>query len=168
MKNQSGMTLVEITVATIVLSIVLLSAGTIYVAGAKELKRITEDARVQVEASLALDHMWQNLMGATGIDSPAIPLSNSNNIVVLTDDTDAVPKIKYELTGGAIKCYKKFGTPDQSEEKIANYITELKFNTPLSTETPPKRNYVTIDITAEKGRMKRSFTTGVVLRGMNP
>lgn len=168
--NRRGMTLVEIFVTTIVLSIVLLAAGTVYVSGIKELQRTMDEARAQTEAAFALDHIFLHLMGAKGITAPTPPFLSSNSIEVLTDDPNFSPSISYSLTEDTIQYKYKLGTPDETTENIAKYITGLIFAQPLPTEdgSGTIKNYVTIDITSKSGRMQRTFSTGVVLRGMNP
>lgn len=168
--NRRGMTLVEIFITTIVLSIVLLAAGTIYVSGIKELQRTMDEARAQTEAAFALDHIFLHLMGAKGITAPTPPFSSSSSITVLTDDPNFGPSISYALSGDTIQYTYKIGVVGQTTEPIAKHITSLTFQQPLTKEGSADtiQNYVTIDVTAQSGRMQRTFSTGVVLRGMNP
>lgn len=167
-KNESGMTLVEITVATIALSIVVLAAGTVYVSGVREMQRITDEARAQIEASAALDHIYKNLMGAMNIVS-----ITAHAIDVDTDNPALGPRIRYVYNATQKILYAFYGSgATWTPEKVANNITAVTFARPLQAVTAENpeaiNNYVTVEITAQKGRMQRTFSTGVVLRGMNP
>ena len=175
--NNRGMSLLEITIATLILSVVLISAGSIYIAGIREFNRSVEEARVQVEASFALDHIFLNLMGAKDIIT-----FNPSNIVVTVYDTvtSSDKKIKYALSNGnKINFYPPYsGSPGTPEVIASADSIDLTFARPLwrdSLNPPPPygtgtyvNNYVTINITVTKGRMSKTFSTGVTLRGMNP
>ena len=95
LNDKRGMSLIEITIATMILSIVLLAAGSIYISSIRELNRCMDEAAAQKEASFALDHIFLNLMGAKGL-----PTFNADNIIVTVDDSGTDKYIKYELSGG--------------------------------------------------------------------
>lgn len=168
MRNERGMTLTEVVVATIVLSIVLLLAGTIYVSGVKEMQRAVAEAAVQTQASLALDDMFLKLIGCEGLTTTVFP--SPNQIIAIPY---AGEQIKYSLnsTTHKLEFYPHSKTkPAEAPEIIANNITSLSFDRPLTAGTParPVKNYVTMTVTAEKDRMKKTFTTGVVVGNMEP
>jgi len=168
--NKTGMTLVEILVATIILGIVLLTAGTIYISSIKELARSVDEAKVQREASFALDHIFLNLLPAKDIDASIVFPSTS--IIVVTDDT-TVPKtkIKYSLSGTDLWYYPPYTTTPVNPEIIATGITSLRFDRQLFRNSDGSagtlNNYISIFVTATGDRMYESYSTGVTLRGMS-
>jgi len=163
------MSLIEITIATMILSIVLLAAGSIYISSIRELNRCMDEAAVQKEASFVLDHIFLNLMGAKGL-----PTFNANSIVVTVDDSGTDKYIKYELSGDGknVNFYPPSTTnPPTTYEVIASADTiSLTFTKSLLKDPAVPNvylnNYVTVDITVTRGRMTKTFSTGVVLRGM--
>lgn len=169
MNNKSGMTLVEILVATVILGIVLVTAGTIYISSIKELNRCMDEARVQREASFALDHIFLHLMPAQGLATAGFPSTGS--IIVVTDKNTNT-KIRYSLSGANLIYDPPYTTvsPDPAgSETIATGITALRFDRQLTDDAGAAtiKNYVTIFITAAGSRMQESYSTGVVLRGMS-
>lgn len=173
MKDEFGMTLVEIMVATIALSIVVLAAGTVYVSAVREMQRATDEARVQIEASALLDHMYANMMGATDVSRSWL-LIGVESYIISKGPGGTGPKVQYtrSLAFNIVDYYPNVDTDPLIHETIANNITFLDITYPLKTVTPdnpvPINNYAVIDVTAKKGRMQKAFSTGVVLRGMNP
>ena len=172
MRNNAGVTLIEILVASIVLSIVVLSAGTIYVSSVKEARRATDEARVQSEAAGALDHMYNNLMGATDMQ---IALVGPPAITVYRGPDGTPPTLRYvyNLPTRCIRYYPNYDTAPGTYEEIGKgSIINMSFSRPLTVVTVENpaaiNNYVVIDVTAQKGRMNKTFSTGVVLRGMEP
>jgi hypothetical protein len=182
--NKSGITLVEITIATLVLTMVFLSIGTIYVSGVKEMMRIADEIKIQTEITYALDHIWANTVDAkdtsvgTSFYDPATPNVSTLVTKIINDDPstsgqDETKYIRYNFNSGnkTIEFYPdwKSGNPGASQV-IANYTTSLKFTRPLirADNVTTIRNFIKIEITAVKGRMQRTFTTGVVLRQMEP
>jgi len=166
LKNRSGMSLVEITVATLVLSFVLLSAGSIYVSGVKEFRRAVAEARVQTDMSFVLDHIFMNLINAKGIES-----ITSNDIVVLTDVPELAPKIEYKLSGSSVIFYYKLGVTGQAQETLSDNIESISFTRPLTKNADGSggaiNNYVSIALTVAISGMRRATSTGVALRGMS-
>jgi prepilin-type N-terminal cleavage/methylation domain-containing protein len=172
MRNHSGVTLLEMLVAIIVLGIVVLSAGTIYVSSVKEAKRATDEARVQSEGAIVLDHMYNNLMGATDMD---IAIAAPPAITVYTGPDGTVPTLRYLYNVGTrcIRYFPNYDTQPGTYEEIGKgFITNLSFTRPLTTVTVDNpeaiNNYVVIEVTVQKGRMHKTFSTGIVLRGMEP
>ena len=163
LSNKRGMSLIEIVIATMMLSIVLLAAGSIYISSIRELNRCTDEAAAQKDAAFVLDHIFLNLMGATGIETLTFP---SSDIIV---DVDAAQKIKYELSGGnTVNYYPPYTVSPVNPKAIAkaDSIT-LTFNRPLTkADSSAMNNYITVDITVTKDRMTKTFSTGVTLRGM--
>jgi len=170
LRNKSGITLVEIMVATTVLSIVFLTAGTVYVSSIKELNRCVDEVKIQRQASFALDHIFLHLLPAQGIVTAVFPSSS----IVVTVDSATNTKIKYSLSGTNLIYdlpYTTANPPVGSSEIIATGITALTFDRPL-TKNPNGtgvaiNNYFTIDITATGARGQASYSTGVALRGMS-
>lgn len=167
--DKKGISLLEITIATIVLSIVVLTAGTIYVSSLRELSRCVDEARVQKQAFFALDHIFLNLMGAKNINGISLP------IIVDTDDSNYSPKIRYEVENGKIKFTYKIGAPGEAFEYITDNnvnVDSLAFSRPLTQDMDGSsgliiKNYVAVDITMSSGQMQESYSTGVALRGMS-
>ena len=161
------MTLLEILVAGIILSIVVLAAGTVYIAAVKEFHRVSDESHIQIQAITVFEHMYHNLMGANDVD-----VSSPNIIIADTDDANLQPKIKYELINKRIKFYYKYGQPDQKDEWLTDdqtIVNYLKFDRPLKKDDgSDMNNYITINLSLQKERMQKTFSTGVVLRGMNP
>lgn len=165
LKSERGMSLVEIVIATMVLSIVLLAAGSIYISSIRELNRCTDEAAVQKEASFVLDHIFLNLMGTMGIEG-----TPSNNIIVKVA-TSPNTYIKYDVSGDGknVNFYPSTtANPPTVYEVIASADSiGLTFDRPLTKNGGGvMNNYVTVNITVKKGRMTKTFSTGVTLRGM--
>lgn len=164
------MSLLEITIAMIVLSVVVLSAGTVYVSGLKELNRCTDEAKVQKEVFYALDHMFLYLMGASG----PITLTPNSITAYTTESAGVTEPIKYDLNSGRIRFTYKVGEAGQTIEYITDSditVDSLNFSRPVTKNMDGTggaiNNYVAVDITASSGRMQESYGTGVVLRGMS-
>ncbi len=169
LKNKSGMSMVEILVATIVLSVVLLCAGSMYVSGIREFIRIVDEARVQTELSIALDHIHKNLMGSSDIVAidpgtfVEIPWPAVASIVEITGASGDVMQYSIDAADNTL-VFTKLGS---GPEKIAKYITSLSFTKPLRKEDGTViENYISIEASARKDRMQKALSTGAVLRGM--
>jgi|GEM_PF-2889524 len=176
--NRFGTTLVEMVVSTITLTIVLLAAGTVYISAVKEFKRVSNEARIQAEAFRVLDHIYLNLIGATGIVDPLDPFPSlgSDHIEVTVNDYDPphnVKNIKYTVESNKVYFYDPSSTA--TPEIIAQDVTggtdpwslSLKFKTPLTVGGNVVKNYITVEIAITKGSMSKTYVTGITLRGMN-
>ena len=160
-------------VATIILGVVLLTAGTIYISSIKELARSADEVKVQREASFALDHIFLNMLPGKDIaDADNVGGFPRASIVVTVSVSGVDKKIKYSLNGTNLIYDPPYTTAlpvAANSEIIATGITVLRFDRQLDNNIDGTiiKNYVTIYVTATGDRMHESYSTGVVLRGMN-
>jgi Tfp pilus assembly protein PilW len=110
-KRLSGMTLIELVVAVILLSVIILAVMSIGSFGRYHLISSDRRARLQNELSFALEHMQKNIVQATGnaTNPPIVVLANGFSVRVdrnlvptlsIADDTT----ISYTLAGNTLTC----------------------------------------------------------------
>lgn len=116
LRNEKGITLVELMVAFVLLSLITITVYNLYLYAARSMQHSTNKLRDRQRASFASKLMERDIREieeSAGFES--ISLANANNLIFYSDfDNDEAPeKVEYILTSGIL--YRKVTEPDSND-----------------------------------------------------
>lgn len=167
MRNKTGLTLVEVMIATLLLSIVFLAVSSLYFASQKFYLTAIQRVTIGYEVQYAIQHIYKNTMQAIGDETSAPGTSaiqlpndsntntqrleiriNTNNPVTSGNYNSSVAIYSYYLSGNAL-IFDNGVTQDDLIPKVA--VTAVNFIKDVGSNT------VSGDITATYGTQTLTF-----------
>lgn len=166
MRNKTGLTLVEVMIATLLLSIVFLAVSSLYFASQKFYLTAIQRVTIGYEVQYAIQHIYKNTMQAIGDETSApgtsgIQLPNdtstttqrldiriNTNNPVTSGNYSSATTYSYYLSGNAL-IFDNGVTQDDLIPKVT--VTAINFIKDVGSNT------VTGDITATYGTQTLTF-----------
>jgi prepilin-type N-terminal cleavage/methylation domain-containing protein len=149
-----GFTLVELMVASVLVSVVILAGTTVYVAGKQFLVTSQRQGDVQTEATFALRHISREVRRGSNVTA-----TGSDILQVNLPAWTGVNWIRYRRLGSGELEYTVQAPGGQTVEVIATDITGFTSSTGTN-----QFDYVDINLTSQKGNELITLNAKVTLR----
>lgn len=128
-KNEKGVTLIELLAALSILSIILLLAGSIHLFGQKQSLNQTKDIQSQSNVRLALNVITKEIRKATSVTVTVDPITKLN-VLNLNDNNDVYKFENYTIKKNGQILFENIQTftPTMSGDKIMITIANQPTN----------------------------------------
>ncbi|MCX5693214.1 MAG: hypothetical protein NTX47_05995 [Candidatus Omnitrophica bacterium] len=157
-KNQKALTMVEVIIATLLISLIFLAVSSLHVASQKFYITSSQKVMIGYEVQYAIQHIYKNaMMGIGDINSPAIPdpgggdtltiRINENNPLTAANYNTNVKIYRYRKNGNALEFDIDGADPESLIPKVA--VTDVNFT--------QAGNTLTGSITATYGTQSLTF-----------
>ncbi len=163
-RRQSGVSLLELIIATAIVGIISLTVATIYTTANRYMLQDFNSSNVQGESSFALQHIKRFVQLATAIDNGTLPVGGASNALQFTW-TPGVgqPALisRYQLTGTNLEFIRD--TTVGAVEQLARGVTSIQFTRPLAGSINID---LTVNVNAVTGTRQQRLQTTVNPRGV--
>lgn len=164
-RRQSGVSLLELLVATVIVGVISLTVATIYTTANRFMLQDFNSATVQGEASFALQHIKRFVALATAIDSATLPVGSPGTTALQFTWTPGVGQAaltsRYRLTGTNLEFIRDIGVG--TVEQLAREVTSIQFKRPLNGSIAVD---LTVNVNAVTGARQQRLQTTVNPRGV--
>jgi len=136
-KDKSGLTMVEMMIATLLLSVVFLAVSSLYVASQKFYITATERVTTGYEVQYAIQHIYKYVMRSMGDKATApFQITGDTQLDISINDSDpltsanyasGVVNYRYRYDTTAKKLYFKVGSGGEEDLIPKVSVTEVKF-----------------------------------------
>ncbi len=168
-RGQSGVSLLELIVATAIVGIVSLAVATIYTTANRYMLQDFNSSNAQSEASFALEHIKKFVQLATAIDNATLPVGGNSNALQFTWTNREPPSTgalvtrtsRYEIQAGNLVFIQD--TTVGAAEQLARGVSAIEFTRPLAGSIAVD---LTVNVNAVTGTRQQRLQTTVNPRGV--
>lgn len=166
-RRQSGVSLLELIIATAIFGIISLTVATIYTTANRYMLQDFNSSNVQGEASFALQHIKKFVQLATVIDDATLPVGGASAALEFTWAERVPPNTgalvshtsRYEIQAGNLVLILDGAAP----EILARGVTAIAFTRPLTGSIAVD---LTVNVNAGTGNRSQRLQTTVNPRGV--
>lgn len=138
LRNENGFTLIEISMALAISSIIVLTAGVIIISSSKDFERGSRQIHLQQDLSLASELLMNSIRSASG-DSTIIYTDSSATIVTTNGNCLKLGSSAIIFKSGADLVYQN-GT-GQAQRLISNCVNTLDFSRDAAADSQKCINF---------------------------
>lgn len=150
LKNKKGLTLIEVMIAVLLMSVIFLGVSSLYIASQKFYITSSDKVIIANEAQYAIQHIYKYVMRGMGDKStPSFQVTGATQLDININNNDpltmanyaSVENYRYRYDAAAKKLYFKVGAG--SEEDLIPKVSVTGVNFTKSTEA--LTGYITAD-----------------------